>query len=104
VAAPGTAIVAANGFAHPDEPWLAMTGTSMACPHVTGVVALMLGANPGLTAAQCAGILLRTARPLPGTSYDWATDVGFGRINPTAAIEEAASANGRLEIRPRGRR
>ena len=59
-----------------------MTGTSMASPYVAGVVGLMLGANSGLTAAQCAGILLRTARPLPGASYEWGNDVGFGRINP----------------------
>ncbi len=104
IAAPGTDVVAANGFAHPDNPWIAMTGTSMASPFVSGVVALMLAANPGLSAAQCAGILLRTAKPLPGASYDWGNDVGFGRINPTAAIDEARRANERTELRPRGRR
>jgi len=81
-----------------------MTGTSMASPYVAGVVGLMLGANPELSAAQCAGILLRTARPLPGTSYEWGNDVGFGRINPTAALDEARRANDRSEIRPRVRR
>jgi subtilisin family serine protease len=101
LAAPGTAVVAANGFGTKDEPWVAMTGTSMAAPYVSGVVGLMLGANPSLTAAQCAGILLRTARPLPGASYDWGNDVGFGRVNPAAAIEEAAAANARREVRPR---
>ncbi len=104
IAAPGTEIVAANGFAHPDEPWIAMTGTSMASPYVAGIVGLMLGANPGLSAAQCAGILLRTARPLPGASYDWGNDVGFGRIDAVAAVEEALGANDRREVRPRGRR
>jgi subtilisin family serine protease len=104
IAAPGTDIVAANGFAHPDEPWVSMSGTSMASPHVSGVVALMLAANPTLTAAQCAGILLRTAKPLPGASYDWGNDVGYGRINPMAAIEEAKRANERDEVRPRGHR
>ncbi len=104
IAAAGTDIVAANGFGPPDEPWISMTGTSMASPYVAGVVGLMLAANPGLSAAQCAGILLRTARPLPGASYEWGNDVGFGRINPMAAIEEAKSANERSEVRPRGRR
>jgi subtilisin family serine protease len=104
IAAPGTEIVAANGFAHPDEPWIGMTGTSMASPYVAGVVGLMLAANAGLSAAQCAGILQRTARPLPGASYDWGNDVGFGRIDAVAAVEEALGANGRREIRPRGRR
>lgn len=101
IAAPGTNVVAANGFAHPDQPWTSMTGTSMASPYVAGVVALMLGANKGLSAAQCAGILLRTAKPLPGAAYKWGNDVGFGRINPTAAIDEAKRANQRTEVRPR---
>jgi subtilisin family serine protease len=104
IAAPGTNVVAANGFSHPDEPWISMSGTSMASPYVAGVVALMFEANPGLSAAQCAGILLRTARPLPGASYEWGNDVGYGRINPTAAIEEAKRANERTEVRPRGKR
>ncbi len=104
IAAPGTDVVAANGFAHPDQPWISMSGTSMASPYVAGVVGLMLAANPGLSAAQCAGILLRTAKPLPGASYDWGNDVGFGRINSAAAIDEAKRANDRTEVRPRGRR
>ena len=100
IAAPGTDVVAANGFAHPDQPWISMSGTSMASPYVAGVVGLMLAANPGLSAAQCAGILLRTAKPLPGASYDWGNDVGFGRLNPAAAIDEAKRANDRTEVRP----
>jgi subtilisin family serine protease len=81
-----------------------MTGTSMASPYVSGVVALMFAANRGLSAAQCAGILLRTAKPLPGSSYDWGNDVGFGRINPAEAIAEARRANERTEVRPRSRK
>ena len=99
IAAPGTAIVAANGFGDPEEPWIQMTGTSMASPYVAGVVGLMLGLNRDLTAAQCSGILQRTARPLIGSSYKWANDAGFGRIDPEAAIEEALLTNNRVELR-----
>jgi hypothetical protein len=95
VAAPGTNIVAANGFADPSTPWLAMTGTSMASPYVTGVVALMLDAEPTLTAAQIEGIIQRTAKPLPAASYEWANDAGFGRIDPIACVAEAHHANER---------
>lgn len=99
IAAPGSDIVAANGFGDPSEPWVAMTGTSMAAPYVTGVVGLMLTARPELTAAQCTGILQRTARPLPGLSYDWGNDVGYGRIDAAAAVQEAVTINERHEKR-----
>jgi subtilisin family serine protease len=98
IAAPGTDVVAANGFADPAEPWVAMTGTSMACPYVTGVVGLMLAANSEITAAQCGGILLRTARPLAGASYEWMNDAGWGRLDPLAAVEEARAINERTPV------
>lgn len=99
IAAPGTQVIAANGFSDPDEPWIAMTGTSMASPYVAGVVGLMLAINRDLTAAQCLGILQRTARPLAGASYKWVNDVGYGRLDPEAAIEEARAINTRVELR-----
>lgn len=50
-------------------------GTSFACPHVSGVVALMLEANPLLTPDEVVTILRATANPMPyeervvGTGY-----------------------------------
>jgi subtilisin family serine protease len=38
-----------------------LNGTSMAAPHVAGVVALMLNANPNLTDAQVRQIITATA-------------------------------------------
>lgn len=40
-------------------------GTSFACPHVSGVVALMLEARPTLTPDQVVTILRQTATPMP---------------------------------------
>jgi subtilisin family serine protease len=90
IAAPGTNIVAANGFElDPDRRWVTMTGTSMASPYVAGVAGCMLAIGPQLTADQIAGIIRRTARPLPGTSYKWQNDMGFGQIDPAACVAEA---------------
>lgn len=101
IAAPGTNVIAANGFSDSDDLWIAMTGTSMASPYVAGVVGLMLAMNHELTAAQCLGILQRTARPLAGASYNWVNDVGYGRLDPVAAIDEAKAINTRIELRRR---
>ena len=88
IAAPGTDIVAARGFSSPDRRWVALTGTSMASPYVAGVAALMLTAEPRLTATQIAGIMRRTAQPLPGADYAWQDAAGFGRIRPQACLDE----------------
>jgi len=98
VAAPGTDVVAAKGFSDAGDPWVCMTGTSMASPFVAGVVGLMLAVQPKLTAAQIAGILQRTARPLPGGDFVWKNDAGFGRIDPEECLKEAAVLNERREL------
>ena len=45
-----------------------LQGTSMAAPHVSGVVALMLSVNPGMGADQVEAILKSTLTPLPAGS------------------------------------
>lgn len=101
VAAPGTNVVAANGFSGDgDSPWISMTGTSMASPYVAGVVGLMLEAEPRLTSAQVNGIIQRTSQPLSGATFDWANDSGFGVLNARACIDEAATMHARSRIEP----
>jgi subtilisin family serine protease len=55
-------------------------GTSMAAPHVSGVIALMLSVRPDMTIPEITGILRSTADPVlePG--------IGAGRINAGRAI------------------
>ncbi len=93
VAAPGTDIVAAKAFSTGGELWIGMSGTSMASPFVAGVIGLMLAIKPKLTAAQIEGIVRSTAKPLPGGSFVWANDVGFGVIDPEKCLEQAALTN-----------
>lgn len=68
-----------------------MSGTSMATPHVAGIVALMLEANPLLTPDQTKAILQETATNMPGME-PW--EVGAGHVNAYAAVERAFGATG----------
>ncbi|AKD03518.1 S8/S53 family peptidase [Pontibacter korlensis] len=61
-----------------------MSGTSMATPHVAGIVALMLDANPSLTADQVKSILELTATNIPGHE-SW--EIGAGYVNAYAAVD-----------------
>lgn len=63
------------------------SGTSFSAPQVTGVIALMLEANPNLTPAQVREILQRTATPMP--EY-YQHEVGAGMLNAYAATLSAA--------------
>lgn len=101
VAAPGTAIVAANGFAGDgDSPWIEMTGTSMASPYVAGAVGLMLEAEPKLTAAQIRGVIQRTSNPLPGRNFAWTDDGGYGVLDGKSCLREARDLSNRTRIEP----
>ena len=68
----------------------ALTGTSQAAPHVTGVAALVLSRNPSLTNVQVASILNSTATDLGTLGYD--TYYGWGLVNAQTAVENALSS------------
>ncbi|MEO7650954.1 MAG: S8 family serine peptidase [Bryobacteraceae bacterium] len=97
IAAPGTDIMAANGFSTGSDLWIGMTGTSMASPFVTGIAGLMLAVEPRLTGAQIESIIRATAKPLPGASFEWANDAGFGEIDPAECLKQAALINMRKD-------
>ncbi|WBL16920.1 S8 family serine peptidase [Sutcliffiella sp. NC1] len=62
------------------------SGTSMAAPHVAGIVALMLDANPNLSPDEVKAILQQTATNIPGKA-SW--EVGAGYVNAFAAVDVA---------------
>jgi subtilisin family serine protease len=101
IAAPGTAIVAANGFSDDRDQWVSMTGTSMASPHVTGVAALMLAKERRLTARQILGMMRRTAQPLPGSDYAWQDDAGFGVIAAAQCVGQVEQPFTAVDIKER---
>jgi serine protease AprX len=64
-----------------------MSGTSMATPHVSGIIALMLEANPNLSPLQVRDILERSATNMTGR-LEW--EAGAGHVNAHAAVAMAA--------------
>jgi len=67
--------------------YVGMTGTSMATPHVSGIVALMQSVAPQpLTPAQVEGLLTSSARPFP-VKPD--RPIGAGIVDAGAAVERA---------------
>ncbi|MBJ6636191.1 S8 family serine peptidase [Streptomyces sp. I5] len=90
VSAPGVDVLSAL----PDGGYGTLDGTSMATPHVSGTVALMLQARPDLTVDEALAILTGTSRAdgrygaLPNPRY------GHGRIDAYAAVTEAALNSG----------
>jgi serine protease len=75
----GTTVPVADTYAY-------YQGTSMATPHVTGVVSLMFSVNPSLTPAQVLQILQSTARPFPGGSTCNTSICGSGILDAGAAV------------------
>jgi serine protease len=65
-------------------------GTSMATPHVAGVVALMLAKNPALTPDDVEARLKSSARPFPASC----SGCGAGIVDASAAIDAAGGTGG----------
>lgn len=65
-----------------------MQGTSMAAPHVSGVVALMLARNPGLAPAKVEQLLRGSARAMPAGNCRGGC--GGGLVDAAAAVAAAA--------------
>ncbi|KAJ4970531.1 hypothetical protein NE237_003630 [Protea cynaroides] len=77
--------------------WNFQSGTSMSCPHVSGVVALLKSVHPKWSPAAIKSALMTTAYTrdtrgddiLAGGSMEVANafDIGAGQINPTRAMD-----------------
>ena len=64
-------------------------GTSMATPHVAGVVSLLLSVNPGLTPAQVTSLLQSNITPFPSGSNCTTTTCGTGILNAATTVTAA---------------
>lgn len=80
----GTTTPATNSYAF-------YSGTSMATPHIAGIVSLMFSVNSSLTPAQILTILQSTVTPFPSGSSCTTALCGAGIVNAAAAV---GAANG----------
>lgn len=87
IVAPGVNILSCI----PGGKYTIYTGTSMAAPHVTGVIALMLQVNPNLSVDQIENILNETALPLKDEYYTTTPNngYGYGKVNAVSAVQLA---------------
>jgi subtilisin family serine protease len=77
------------------EGYGALAGTSMAAPHVSGVVALMLSLSPQLSANEVRSVLQTTARAHPVSGYcstvNGTGKCGAGLLDAGAAVAHVAN-------------
>ena len=87
ISAPGTEIYST----YPSD-YGEMSGTSMAAPHVAGVVGLMFAVNPQMSASEAKTLLYNNARDIGAEGWD--TQFGHGEVNAFTAV--CAAANGTI--------
>ena len=86
VAAPGDGIAST----YPGSQYAALSGTSMAAPHVAGLAGLIRTKNPLLTNEEVMEVMRSTAKDLGKRGKD--EDFGYGQIDVIRALQ-AASGN-----------
>lgn len=91
-------ITAEDAFPNPVNPlwtpsYAALSGTSMATPHVSGAAALLFSNNPQLSPDQVIDVLTSSATYMPGYALH---EAGYGYMNVLAAFEASRSLTGNL--------
>jgi minor extracellular serine protease Vpr len=83
----------------PGQKHWVMQGTSMAAPHVTGAVALLLGKAPGLGVEQVRTLLTTTANTDALTGSTWNATWGYGKLDILEAVARNSSPSASITRR-----
>ncbi|TXS55025.1 S8 family serine peptidase [Streptomyces sp. t39] len=95
LSAPGVDILAARSQLSAGEGlYQAMSGTSMATPHVAGVAALLAEKHPDWTGRQLKDALMSTSKRLDASAYA----LGAGRLDVPAAVGARITATGSADL------
>ena len=98
---PASILTPLTECADPAEPlYYCISGTSMASPHVAGVVALMQQVNPDLLPAQAERCLETTAVDMLAAGVD--IHSGYGMVDTKAALRCAYALTGPTALQPGG--
>lgn len=112
ISAPGTDITSScrpqlpicSAMVPSDPDYGTISGTSMAAPHIAGIVALLKDAKPDLTPAQVELLLVNTAKQFtsgapyqadarnPGSTTGTSYDKGHGLVDVAAAVAQLRNA------------
>lgn len=96
---PGVYSLSNSGTATPvADSYSVKIGTSMAAPHVSGVVALMLSKNPSLTPAQIKSYLQSSSRPHPDGTI--CTDSHYIGLCGEGLLDALSALNKTLDLAP----
>jgi subtilisin family serine protease len=97
LSAPGSEILSTYWVSPNSHSYAYMWGTSMATPHVAGVIGLMRYLNPKLTVEEIRSILKVSAKDLG--SPGWDIYYGSGRLNALIALEATIGKISNVYIR-----
>ncbi len=92
ICAPGVNITAADGLT---EGFITFSGTSMATPHVAGIIALLKEAKPGLTPGEIKTLLI--SHTASKTAHENSTGKGF--VDAYSLIAEVKGVKGGANMR-----
>ncbi len=93
VSAPGHGVISAKDGGG----YRSLSGTSMACPHVTGIITLLYAANPNLSIDEVWALLQDTSTDLGEPGHDNSYGRGLANALSAVGMTRASRLNGKVK-------